>query len=1315
MSVENHPFANPPRLPSPTKGRVRSQHHHSRTLSRSPVRQNPRDIDPILRNLSPTSTLRAFVTDPSTMSNSDALFASIQHSSVSERALGAKAAQACLDLRNWTHEMQRWEWPGTFDVPEPARKRMRMSTLSLGSVLSEKTIDTQEGEESKGIEEEEYWGSLPARTVEKYEKRADEVGQQLDQIDVEELKEYVLVSHYRADSRASSRNGMIGDSNVLPDIKRLDDFTALVTATILQALPYISQLNRLLDVWTIRLMILRSASRYLRDLKRARTDLDHGWGSIAVSTNSAGRQGHADFDRNTMLQMKAMIEQQVGSLGRRLDRFLDDLEGRDDTVPDRWIDDFESLEAAYGSWLVQAERKVLENEWRARRASVERPAQPVPEPKPIANKPDIRAAFSELEDPLLDHDAVMRASMDVAEYNVEARNEAVSLQDQATDGRGQLMNRQTQGLDTISIPPLLPTDVEDGGELADLVNATASISRASTPASDSGLKEDGIGQVAKRRAAFLNGIEKTNSLNMSKSPVRPFEHASNAFTRLFKKDRTPEQQPIRRTASGRLSSADSLDRERKPLTPVSANGPSSGDSKVAELRSPSSHLSRSASASRIVEEPTGEGRHLNSALLAVSDRGLKSSVGENLRPGHSAAGTKSQTRLSSPFRPPDDAELPENWPLRSTPAQDGKSHSQGQEEPGCNGPKSESDSGPETNAPSTPLESDAFDRMFVQSLPSTPDSRPRSSRAPLSSDPWPGAQKRAASLPRSTRSPLPDMPKLEIPASYLDMLSKNGSRVPQSSSRPASAGQSKSRSAGIGSSTQRSTIASADRPSTQTPRTKSPPTQTPVSPALDSEDSEAPAAEAEAEVLRPHVINRASIASIEAFPRSQLKSVDVHRSSRQGLSSPKTAMPHTPKSSSDSIATENANAMEFKSLLAFPTPPTHSRESTPVSGRDTPTVLRGATESSPFGAGVIDTPSGGQRAAVSAPLNAAMTKRRAKNILKIEDEGSLGMSMKKSRTNQTEYDIDRLDRHVSNVLNTLSGPIRFKPRAGGVTPVPSNDARALNGSGAKQPTPRRLSKSASMTIAPAETESKKSTSSAEPEVRIYHLTQLGREEQPMKLFVRLVGENERVMVRVGGGWADLADFLRQYADHHGSRTVSEGTVEIQTVPHAHSRKVSGPAEFRAKTPSTPTEPGPRPSSKDSDKDWPHHTQNGHRIGDGRSTPGSEWHNSSSPPDSTPKSTSTGSSRPGTANVSRPPSRQDTGEVGLAGPSSGKKAGLSEHKAKWVEGMIERAKKASAEKSKEDREKHFGELGKAGGTRRVVFRSGSGPATDGKSK
>ena len=67
-----------------------------------------------------------------------------------------------------------------------------------------------------------------------------------------------------------------------------------------------------------------------------------------------------------------------------------------------------------------------------------------------------------------------------------------------------------------------------------------------------------------------------------------------------------------------------------------------------------------------------------------------------------------------------------------------------------------------------------------------------------------------------------------------------------------------------------------------------------------------------------------------------------------------------------------------------------------------------------------------------------------------------------------------------------------------------------------------------------------------PEIKLYHLSR-STGEAPVKLFVRLVGENgERAMVRVGGGWADLGEYLREYASHHGCRSaVDPGKVEVQ--------------------------------------------------------------------------------------------------------------------------------------------------------------------------
>lgn len=101
------------------------------------------------------------------------------------------------------------------------------------------------------------------------------------------------------------------------------------------------------------------------------------------------------------------------------------------------------------------------------------------------------------------------------------------------------------------------------------------------------------------------------------------------------------------------------------------------------------------------------------------------------------------------------------------------------------------------------------------------------------------------------------------------------------------------------------------------------------------------------------------------------------------------------------------------------------------------------------------------------------------------------------------------------------------------------------------------------------------------DIKLYHLHRSDG-LAPIKLFIRLVGESgERVMVRVGGGWADLAEYLREYATHHGSkrRVVSEGRVEIQDLSSFSyhslhpSRSVSsfrsaspGPTSSRPSTP-----------------------------------------------------------------------------------------------------------------------------------------------------
>lgn len=1302
MSSAGNPFTSAPRLPSPSKrnhNTKRLSSLHARTASRSPVRL--RDVDSLLRDLSPTTTLRAFRADPNSTemafgsTNADILARSIQSSSESERALGAKAAQSCLDLRTWLREMESWKWPGSFDIPEHVREKLRMQDGIM-----------------TGENGEEYWGSLPANTVKAYEQRADEIGQLLDEMDVEELKEYVLSSHYRASSRPPSRSRRLSTMSTLDlvtsDMKRLDDFTALVTATILQALPFLTHLNRLLDVWTIRLMILRSAPQYLRELERARAQLERGWEVISASLAE-----DVTIDRQTVFQLKSSFERQVGTLGRKLDRFLDDLEGREDRVPDSWIDDFENLESAYGAWVAQADRRVLESEWRRSRQS--QTAQTMirdPEQAPEPRQPSLGA------------DSVCRSSVETSmstdpfanfdqAAGVNQRSKSPSSDVVPTPALQQNnLSPQSTTPNTRSISERLSLNVEDPASYRSV--------------SESAVQEEpGAGSIAKRRAAFLNDIERTNSLKLaSKSPVRSFEHASNAFTRLFKKDRSPDKsRPVpRRSGSSRSG----------------LNGQLGGSVTASSVRSPSSASSTYGSAEKPHRDSTPETRETLATNLRGSSPGVlndmvqRSSsphasspqpvyeVKEGVGSGYSGPETYQPRRLSPVYTSPSNSQMPENWPLggesNASMDQDQQSQAEGSNPSshdeqaidvqsfehlehtysGASPPSDREeenngevhdqpslpqlrDSRDETVSPMTPLPTDTFDRMFVETLPQPPAETPGSVNAPERSSPWTGSRRRH-SLPRPQRGGIPGMlRRSSISSSYLEN----------------------------GYSSTTSTM-------------------------LDTESIASPL---DANLLGTEEderkwVKRASATFIEAFPRSELKSINVSRpsgstprnSTSSSQPSPPRSMPETtsPAHSNKSMETVQAvDTISASSQDPVDSPGSPSRDSKHViveedAAPQTTPYQKPATDLAESSPTVNGDPASPLQA---APLNAAMMKRRGKNNVNDENKApmyTLSPASQFQKTTHSKQGEDSFDRHVSEVVKTLPAPIKFRSRPGAVTPVNQNrsgEGRASIGPRTKNaPSPRVPSRNG-MVIAPAEPSPKKSSPISDSEVKLYHLTQAGRDE-PIKLFVRLVGEGERVMVRVGGGWADLADYLRQYAEHHGSRTVSDGGLELQTVTNGQSRRISGPVELKSRTaPATPVpESTPfRPQSRDSEKDW---TTNASPFAARAPTPTMYGTNTRS---STPKSSSGSSgSRPSTANgpgSSRPSSRQSTTAdgYGLAGPSStGKRGMLPDHKAKWVDSMIERAK-ASAEKSKEGtaKEKHFGELGKAGGTRRLVFRSGSG--------
>lgn len=307
----------------------------SRSPSRSPRRKAfaIKELDPLLANLSPDSTLKALRTTETIPGGAaqDALTTSIVDASSSEREIGIRAAFAAQKLREWRTEVTQWKWPN---------KRAR--ALGLG-------FTPPQNAETSGVE---YLGSLTIDLVDQYERRLEEIRDDLDSLGIEEIKDHVLEAHVPA---TKSDSTIIRPIGVRTSYGRMRDFTALITATVIQALPDLAKLNILLDEWDIRLKVLRNLPKF-----------HLGMAAVQSGIQSAMQEVRdPDLSRNitdgSYDSKKTVLGEQVSDLGRRADRLLDILEGHEDSLPQIWIDRLEKIELDYATWVVDAQQATLKN------------------------------------------------------------------------------------------------------------------------------------------------------------------------------------------------------------------------------------------------------------------------------------------------------------------------------------------------------------------------------------------------------------------------------------------------------------------------------------------------------------------------------------------------------------------------------------------------------------------------------------------------------------------------------------------------------------------------------------------------------------------------------------------------------------------------------------------------------------------------------------------------------------------------------------------------------------------------------------------
>ena len=346
----------------------------SRSPSRSPSRRQPsHELDPLLSNLSPTSTLEALeatqAVESGGTSRNSILRESVAAASTSERALGIRAALAAKKTREWYQEIMAWPWSTTdgyqsgFDLPPVQDRSKILGNDGQSKGLEEYPPDGRTSNTYDNAKEEVYWGSLPANVVLEYEDRLDIISDEMEILQLDELKDYVRDIHLTTGSRRSSLQGPDRNNGSAPTYNRLDDFTAVITATIMQALPIITQLYLLLDTWSVRLTVLRQVPGFLACLEESQLAVNSGWNAVGKSGVTTEKLG-ASVSREAFITMRNILERRISDLGRKLDSMLDMLEGREDVLPEKWIENMDNFEAEFGTWVVETDAQVLENELR---------------------------------------------------------------------------------------------------------------------------------------------------------------------------------------------------------------------------------------------------------------------------------------------------------------------------------------------------------------------------------------------------------------------------------------------------------------------------------------------------------------------------------------------------------------------------------------------------------------------------------------------------------------------------------------------------------------------------------------------------------------------------------------------------------------------------------------------------------------------------------------------------------------------------------------------------------------------------------------
>ena len=1071
---------------------------HSPSLSRSSIGNAAPayELDPLLRSLSPEATLQALSSTDAVPKNEksahDILSRSISQVSPADRALGIRAAVAAKNLTLWYKEVQSWDWP-------------QRSDAHLGKAFIPPS--------SPSDSEVEHYGSLPSVVVEQHETRIEEIRDGMDSLGVEDLKEHVLNAHIPSRSRPSSSNSTVSIPPPLSYVQ-LSDFTAVITATILRVLPILSRLNSLLSTWDVRLLVLRQIPGLLRSLALTRAALDEAF--VPLKSRDPPTEKDALYSRTNFYAKQAELGAVVASAGRRMDNVLDALEGREDSLPDNWIDDLEAIEADFGTWAVEAEKRSAENEW----LRINARTNPSPDHSsqsdetPHVSEPSTNESES----------TKRNARPPLMETITEEPGICTPVSDHETVEKPELDSRLTEP----PYPIIDAPDVSHGYTASDALDRQVPLDENKSSQRASVREGDFPGDLA---CSPQNKELSSDSQPETTIPPPPADQPNRPSVAGFEGQLESEHSPaLAQDLKNPNTSSSQVNISPSASSPVPSSDSPPNVGGIAQVPSP---VTESAGDLCQTGGNDSVSRQVGSSKVSEPNSNPESS---NLDPGLRPVTTEEEsTTLASVV-----AEAATDVPVSGTATRKASSDNS-------------MSSLPEPSKPSLDIQKDV-----TQSLTQPDDATP-SPKQPLES-PIKMSKTRCHSSDKHNkhRRHRSSNASLDSLSDYPSLTSSPDMREPQT-----------------GSSNGTPLIVDTPPQYAQPGPVAAHHGHTLREDRLRRFDDQ----KASSRLGLGH--NRAVSLPLQRFISEQL---EMHYDNEGGdIDSPSTdRRPST------------ASHLEKNDM---PAPSNKVRSSTPTdniqrlasrrlgSPRETKHVPRSKTGNELSGPWEhkkkVPLKNLAQRALNSQPSVRSATSRLSKELKTHPSHDSLGSSERSQSKSpsraSTPADLvarkicsrpstpsrmpkrkDHLDEKISTILDALPGRIQLLPDtheddassvASSVPFKPKERQRTVSRSGTPAP---------SLTLTPALSRRRPvyAHGPEESSVKLYHLHQGGK-TKPTKLFVRTVGENgERVMVRVGGGWADLGEYLREYIAHHGRRHVSETPrVEVQGISRdspAHS-------------------------------------------------------------------------------------------------------------------------------------------------------------------